>query len=126
MSKLIVASPANGKVILTSKINDETITNSIPKKQWNEFKKIGNIEKNVHLQLLKASYDDGVVSLRYDNSISKFLGNMQSVGSFITQLKKDGYKEVLNSETKKIYQNNKYKVIIMNEFDYLIIVMVRL
>lgn len=109
-----------------SKINDETITNNIPKKQWNDFKKVGNIEKNIHLQLLKASYDDGVVSLRYDNSVSKFLGNMQPVGSFITQLKKDDYKEILNSETKKIYQNSQYKVIIMNEFDYLIIVMVRL
>ena len=34
--------------------------------------------------------------------------------------------EVTTSSTKKVYQNNKYQVIIMEEFDYLIIVMVKL
>ncbi|MBQ9318740.1 MAG: serine protease [Bacilli bacterium] len=107
-------------------LNAEKIINKIPKKQWNEFKKVGNIEKNISLNLLKASYDNNVISLRYENSLSNVMNGMQVGGGFINQLLNDGYKEVLNSDTKKIYQNNKYKVIIMDEFDYLIIVMVRL
>lgn len=107
-------------------LNAEKIVNKIPKKQWNEFKKVGNIEKNISLNLLKASYDNNVISLRYENSLSNVMNGMQVAGGFINQLLNDGYKEVLNSDTKKIYQNNKYKVIIMDEFDYLIIVMVRL
>ena len=51
---------------------------------------------------------------------------MQLSVNFKEQLIKDGYKEVLNSITKCIYENKKYKIIIMNEFDYLIIVMVKL
>lgn len=107
-------------------LNDEKIVNNIPKKQWNEFKRIGNIEKNISLNLLKASYDHNVISLRYENSLSKIMSGMQVAGGFVNQLLADGYKEILNSDTKKIYQNNKYKVILMDEFDYLIIVMVRL
>ena len=38
----------------------------------------------------------------------------------------DGYKEILNSSKKSIYENNKYQIIIIEEFDYLIVVMVKL
>ena len=51
---------------------------------------------------------------------------MQLATSFIDKLVEQGYKEVTISETKKVYQNNKYQVIIMEEFDYLIIIMVKL
>ena len=107
-------------------LNNEKNVNNIPKQQWKEFKKIGDIEKNISLPLLKASYDSNVVSLRYENSFSKVTNGMRVAGGFINQLISDGYKEVLNSDTKKIYQNNKYKVILMDEFDYLIVIMVRL
>ena len=51
---------------------------------------------------------------------------MQLAITFKEQLLEDGYKEVLNSSTKCIYENEEYKIIIMDEFDYLIIVMVKL
>ena len=41
-------------------------------------------------------------------------------------LKNKGYKEKQISNSKVIYENKKYQIIIMTEFDYLIIVMVKL
>lgn len=108
------------------KYHDETIKNSISSSKWKIYSKIGNIEDNIKLQLVKASYKDGIVSLRYKNSISKYIGSMQLAASFKEQLLKDGYKEELSSSKKCIYKNDKYQVIVMDEFDYLIVVMVRL
>lgn len=108
------------------KSNDEIISNNISNKKWNEYSKIGNIKETIKLKLLKASYDDNVVSLRYENTIKDYISSMDLALSFKNDLINSGYKEILDSETKAIYQNNKYKVIIMEEFNYLIIVMVKL
>ena len=108
------------------KINTENIKNSIPKYKWRKYSKIGNIENTIRMELVKASYKDGIVSLRYKNNISDYISSMQLAASFKEQLVKDGYKEITNNPTKTIYKNNKYQVIIMDEFDYLIIVMVKL
>ena len=108
------------------KINTENIKNSIPKNKWRKYSKIGNIENTIRMELVKASYKDGIVSLRYKNNISDYISSMQLAASFKEQLVKDGYKEITNNTTKTIYKNNKYQVIIMDEFDYLIIVMVML
>lgn len=106
--------------------NEEVIENSIPKSKWNTYKKIGDIEDTISLELVKASYKDGVVSLRYKNDISNYISSMQLSSSFREELIKEGYKEVLTSGDKYVYENNKYQVIIMEEFDYLIVVMVKL
>lgn len=108
------------------KYNNENVTNTIPKRIWKNYSKIGDIENNIKLELVKASYDDGVVSLRYKNKISDYIGSMQLAATYREQLVKDGYQEVLNSSSKCVYQNKKYQIIIMSEFDYLIIVMVKL
>ena len=108
------------------KINNENIKNSIPKNKWRKYSKIGNVENTIKMELVKASYKDGIVSLRYKNNISDYISSMQLAASFKEQLEKDGYKEITNNTTKTIYKNNKYQVIIMDEFDYLIIVMVKL
>lgn len=108
------------------KYNDEIVENSISKSKWKEYSKIGNIEENIKLELLKASYKDGVVSLRYQNGISNYISGMQLAASFKDQLIEDGYTEVLKGNQKCIYKDNKYQVIVMDEFDYLIVVMVKL
>ena len=59
------------------KYNDEVVANNISKRKWKEYSKIGNIEENIKLELVKASYKDGVVSLRYQNGISDFISSMQ-------------------------------------------------
>ena len=106
--------------------NEEKIVNSISDNKWQTFKKIGDIENNIKLDLVKASYDNNVVSLRYKNGISKYINSMQLASSFKEELINSGYRETLNSSTKCIYVSNDYKVMIMDEFDYLIIVMVKL
>lgn len=108
------------------KYDKEQVINNIPKSKWKNYSKLGNIDKKIKLELLKASYKDGIVSLRYKNNISKYISSMQLSLSFKEQLKKDGFKEILNSSDETIYQNNKYKIIIMDEHEYLIIVMVKL
>lgn len=108
------------------KYDDEIIKNNIPDSKWKVYSKIGNIEKNISIELVKASYNDGIVSLRYHNEVSSFIDNMQLSLGFREQLIKDGYKEKLSSSKKYIYENDEYQVIIMSEFDYLIVVMVKL
>ncbi len=108
------------------KYDDESVINNIPKNRWEEYVKIGNIEKTINLELVKASYKDGIVSLRYKNGISKYLNSMQLSSAFKEQLLKDGYKVIMDDISKSVYQNNKYQIIIMDEFDYLIVVMVKL
>ena len=75
-------------------------------------------------KLVKASYKDNIVSLRYKNSISNYISSMQLAVSFKEQLINDGYKEILKSSSKCIYENGKYQIVIMEEFDYLIVMMV--
>lgn len=108
------------------KYNDELISNSISSSKWKKYSKIGDVEETIKLELLKASYEDGVVSLRYKNGISDYISSMQLAGAFRDKLIEQGYKEELSSTKKCIYKNNKYQVIIMDEFNYLIIVMVKL
>ena len=106
--------------------NEEKIQNDIPDNIWNKYSKIGNIEENIKLNLVKASYINGVVSLRYENGIADYISSMQLASTFKEKLLQDGYTEILNSNSKCIYENGKYKVVIIEEFDYLIVVMVKL
>lgn len=107
------------------KYNEEKIENSIPADKWKRYSKIGNIEQTINLELIKASYKDGIVSLRYKNNISKYINSLQLAANFRENLENSGYKIVVNNTSKIIYENDDYQVIIMDEFDYLIIVMVK-
>lgn len=108
------------------KYNNENVTKNIPKRKWKEYSKIGNVEKTIKLELVKSSYKDGIVSLRYKNEISNYISNMHMAAGFKEELVKQGFKETLNTSSKCIYTNNKYQVIIMDEFDSLVIVVVKL
>lgn len=108
------------------KYNDELISNKISSSNWKKYSKIGNIEDTIKLKLIKASYRDGAVSLRYKNGISNYISSMQLAGAFKDKLLEQGYEEILSSDKKSIYKNKKYQVVIMDEFDYLIVVMVKL
>lgn len=104
--------------------NDKVI--NVEDKIWNKYKNIGDLENNISLELVKSSYQDGILSLRYKNQMSSIFSNMQLANSFINQLKNDGYEEILSSEMKKVYLNDKYRITIMSEFDYLIIVIMEI
>lgn len=103
--------------------NIEQIKNSIPDKIWKKYKSIGKIEENIILDLVKASYYDGILSLRYHNTTS--IDNMSYQEAFSSELEKEGYKKVASTSEKKMYKKGTKKVIIMSEFDYLIVVFVR-
>lgn len=108
------------------KYEEEIEKTSIPEKVWDRYKEIGNIDKTINIDLVKSSYKNKVLSLRYKNTAKEYIPTMQLVSSFTNKLKEQGYKKVSESNTKVIYKNNKYQVTIMEEFDYLIIVMVKL
>ena len=108
------------------KYTEEIVKNNIPDSKWKEYSKIGNVDELIHLELIKASYKDGIVSLRYQNNVSNMIKSMSFASTFRSKLKEEGYQEVLNTSTKAVYKNKKYQVIIMDEFNYLIIVMVKL
>ncbi|MEE3343008.1 MAG: serine protease [Bacilli bacterium] len=108
------------------KYENEKVINDIPKWRWKSYSKIGNVEDTIKLKLIKASYKDGIVSLRYKNNISQYITSMQLATDFKAKLIDEGYKEITKENNKSIYKNNKYQVIIMDEFDYLIVVMVKL
>lgn len=105
--------------------NEENIKNDISDKIWSEYSKIGNIEESILLPIIKSSYKNNILSIRYKNEISDIFSNDYFIEIYINNLKKDGYKEVVNNTNKKIYENNKYEIIIMKEFDYIIVVMVK-
>lgn len=108
-----------------TKYNDEAIKNNIPKNQWKKYSKIGKIEENIKLKLVKANYKDGIISLRYENTVQDVITGMQYSSKFQKELLAQGYTEKLKTEEKSIYENEEYQIILMEEFDYLIILMVR-
>lgn len=104
------------------KYGTDKVVNNIDEKVWNKYKKIGDLENSINAELVKVSYEDNVLSLRYKNNLKQFFGNMQLASKFINELKNDNYEELVNETNKKVYTNDNYRVTIMSEFNYLIIV----
>lgn len=100
----------------------DKVVNDVDKEIWDKYSKIGDLENSIGLDLVKASYKDNVLSLRYKNKLSKLFSNMQLSYTFVTNLKADNYKEIINESNKKVYSSDEYRITIMSEFDYLIIV----
>ena len=108
------------------KYNDENIINDIPEDKYKEYSNVESADEMIDLKLIKCSYKDGIISLRYKNEIKNYIDTMQFATKYIENLKEKGYEQKFTSESKVIYENEKFQIIIMEEFDYLIIVMVRL
>lgn len=107
------------------KYNEEKDINELQTSKLSEFKGAENIDNLIKLKLVKSFYKDGIVSLRYKNEIYKYIDTMYFAGKFKEELKNNGYEEKNISKTKAIYERNKNKIIIMTEFNYLIIIMVK-
>lgn len=105
--------------------NDEIVKNDISDKKWNEFSKIGKLQDSFFLPIKKVSYKDNILSVRYKNEIKSIFPSSYFINTYIKNLIDEGYSEVLNNTNKKIYENKKYEIIIMEEFDYIIVVMVK-
>ncbi len=108
------------------KYADENISNNIPQNKLEEFANVENAKEMIELKLIKSSYKDQIISLRFKNDIPNFIDTMQFASGYRENLKNKGYKEKVISDSKYIYDNEKYQIIVMKEFDYLIVVMVKL
>lgn len=106
-----------------TKTEPEKAFNNVDTKVWDKYKKIGNIEENISLELIKATYVDKILSLRYKTDTTNMIDTMFFISSFTEDISIDGYKLVYEDDYKKIYQNNKYKIIIKQNLQYLIILM---
>jgi hypothetical protein len=96
-------------------------SNSLDAKVWNEYKKVGNIEKNIVLPIIKTNKYDGAISIRYIDKAVNYIPTMVFTNSFVMELKKQNFKEKVNSDSKKVYTNNSYEVVITTKFNYLIV-----
>lgn len=105
--------------------NKEQIENTISPKIWKKYKSFGDVENLIALDLVKTSYYDGILSLRYLNPTSMYVDNLDYANEFIGTLKEKGYKLISQSKEKIVYKKGSKKAIIMSEFDYLIIVLVK-
>ncbi len=102
---------------------EEVVLNSVPKREWDKFRRIGNIEKNIVLDLLKASYVDNILSLRYKNKANKSINTFFLSANYENQLLKDGYELTYDNYLKKVYTKDKSNIIIKQYLDYLIVIM---
>ena len=103
------------------RFDSEEVLNDIPKKVWNKYKDIGNIEKSINLDLIKASYVDNIVSLRYKNKAYKSINSFYLSADFEKELVNDNYELIYNDDLKKIYSKNNINVIIKQYLDYLVV-----
>lgn len=101
---------------------EEVKYNNIPNRVWKKTLKIGKLSENVPLELIKGSYENGIVSLRYKNQAGNMIDSLYLVSGYTEELTKEGYKLTYQDDQKTIYSNNKNKVIIKNSLNYLIII----
>ena len=102
--------------------NEEKIDN-ISKSRWDMINELTDISNNIHMKIVKANYSDGIVSIRYKNNMDN-INPMKMAESFKNNLLNNGWKEELYSNKKCIYEKGNYQVILIEEFNYLIVIMV--
>ena len=100
---------------------EEKEYNNIPNKIWDKYKEIGKIEDKIKLDIIKASYKDNILSLRYRNKASESLDSIYLVSDFIEELTNDGYEVVHSEKRKTILENKNYKIVIKDNDKYLIV-----
>ena len=106
-------------------IKDEKVEDNIPQKIIKKNPEIEKVDEFIKLKKIKSYYKDGIITLRYKNEINDYINTIQICSDYFEYLKKNGFTENVVSDSKIIFENKNYKIIVMAEFDYLIIVMVR-
>lgn len=84
---------------------------------------IKTINNNINIPLVRSSKDNNIISLRYENIINKYMSNEDVSLDLRNYLLSNNYKEI-SSNNKYIYENKDNKIIILNEFNYLIVIVV--
>ena len=100
---------------------EEVKYNNVKDSVSKELMSIGKMEETIVLPLIKASYKDNILSLRYKNEAIDSLDTLYLINEYMVNLEKEGFKKTYTKYNKLIYQNSKYKIIIKEDLDYLII-----
>jgi hypothetical protein len=107
-------------------VNKEEKIDNVDNKVWKKYKDIGDIENTIPIDFVKRIYKDGILSIRYKNTIYGSLDSMFITMGFEEKLVNDGYKLTYNNNTKRIYENKKYRVIIKEDLDYVIVLLMEI
>ena len=105
-------------------LEEEKEYSNLTEDNLDKLLRLHGLKDKIDLPLVKSSYKNKILSLRYKNSASESLGTMYLVSEYESILKENGYTNTLNTLEKKIYKNNKYQIIIKESMSYLIILIV--
>ena len=105
---------------------EEKKFDNVSNKVWNKYKKIGDLENAIQLDILKKSFKDNILSVRYKNSVYGSLDTLLMTVAFEDNLLKDDYKLIYENSMKKIYESSEYRVVIKESLDYLIIIIMEI
>jgi hypothetical protein len=107
-------------------IGKEKTYTKVSDNEWNSFKNIGKLEKNIAMNLVKSSYKDGILSLRYYNDTKGMLNSIYLASDFTEELLKEGYELTFYNDQKYIYKNEEYQIILKDNFNYLIVLIMEI
>lgn len=107
-----------------SKVVTETTKINISDELYNNYRGVGDVDHTVSLKPVKVASYNGIISFRYINNLNSTIDSMDMALDFRLELERSGYKLVINSDKKKVYEGDEYKVVILKEFNYLIIVII--
>lgn len=107
-------------------LDEEKVFKNIKSDVWNKYRNIGKLEKNITLPLVKSSYVDGIVSLRYKNKANNLIDSIYLIADFTEELVSEGYALTYEDQFKKIYKSKDYKIIIKSNMSYLIILIMEI
>ena len=101
-------------------VSEEKHYNKLTKESI-KYQQVGDVLETINLPLVKASFKDNILSLRYKNETGKMLDSLYLVSNYIDKLKQAGFALISEDGNKQIYSNDQYKVIIKNNLSYLIV-----
>ena len=105
-------------------LKDEKTYSNLKEDVLDQMLKHFNLKDTINLPLVKSSYKEGILSLRYKNSAADSLGTVYVINDYVEFLKENGYKKTYDELDKKIYKGQNYQIIIKESMTYLIILIV--
>lgn len=119
----VVSNPDSNKNY-EGKFVEETVKINISDELYNNYRGVGDVDHTVSLKPVKVAAYNGIISFRYVNNVYTTIDSMDMALDFRLELERSGYKLKINSDKKKVYEGKEYKVVILKEFNYLIIVII--
>lgn len=107
-----------------NRVKEETVKINISDELYNNYRGVGDVDHTVSMKPVKVAAYNGIISFRYVNDLYKAIDSMDMALDFRMELERSGYKLVIDSDKKKIYEGDEYKVVLLKEFNYLIIVII--